>query len=107
MKYNELDLLWLFESDPICSAKVDEYDGIFKYLKKSNGFEMEISFDVYENWLNVYLKYLGNIVFNASLEKITALSRCEENLIVEMENVPILKLGFKNQLSVELISNNK
>ena len=68
---------------------------------------MEISFDVYENWLNVYLKYLGNIVFNASLEKITALSRCEENLIVEMENVPILKLGFKNQLSVELISNNK
>ena len=32
MKYNELDLLWLFESDPICSAKVDEYDGIFNEI---------------------------------------------------------------------------
>lgn len=107
MKYNKLDLVWLFEKEPICSEKVGTYDGIFNYSKKCDGFKLQIVFDIYENWINVYLEYFDKALFSANLICVTELLRCEENLIISVKDVPTLKLKFKEQLSVELLSLNE
>lgn len=103
IEYDEYDLLWLFESEP----KIFEdhgYDGHVRYCKNLNNFELHVNFDRYEEWGWVHLRYLNNCVFSADLNEITSLKKHEENLIISVKEEPILKLEFKNQLAVELIS---
>ena len=103
IEYDEYDLIWLFESEP----KIFEYggyDGNVRYCKSLNDFELMINFDRYEEWGHVYLSYLDDCVFTADFSEITSLQKYDENLIIIVKEEPILKLIFKKQLAVELIS---
>lgn len=103
MKYDEHDLLWLFECEPKI-LNDDGYDGIVSYCKSLNNFELSIMFDIYENWGLVCLSYLSKCVFTAELEGITSLLKYGKSLIISVEREPFLELIFADQLSVELIS---
>ena len=103
MEYDEYDLLWLFESEPEIYED-DGYDGHVRYCKKLNNFKLSVNFDRYEEWGWVTLNYFNSCVFSADFNEITSLQKYEENLIISVKEEPILKLKFKNQLAVELIS---
>lgn len=103
MKYDEYDLLWLFESEPEIFED-NGYDGNMCCCKSLNNFKITLNFDRYEEWGWVHLSYLNNCVFAADFNEITSLQKHEESLIISVKGEPILKLEFKNQLAVELIS---
>lgn len=103
MKYDEYDLLWLFECEPQI-LEYNGYDGDICYCKNLNNFELKVNFDRYEECGHVYLNYLNNCIFAADFKEITGLQKYEESLIISVKEEPVLKLNFKNQLAIELIS---
>ena len=56
MKYDEYDLLWLFESE-LKILEDNGYDGIICCCKSLNNFEITLDFDRYEEWGLVHLSY--------------------------------------------------
>ena len=103
IEYDEYDLIWLFESEPEIFED-HGYDGNVRCCKSLNNFEIILDFDRYEEWGWVHLNYLDNCLFTADFHEITALQKYDENLIIIVKEEPILKLIFKKQLAVELIS---
>lgn len=103
IKYDEYDLLWLFESEP---RVFDDhgYDGNVHCCRSLNDFKIIFNFDKYEHSGWVILNYLNNCIFAADFKKITSLQKYEESLIISVKEEPVLKLNFKNQLAIELIS---
>lgn len=108
MKYNEYDLLWLFEGEPIKGGDFGDYDGRLDYsIKKLSGVELKLFIDIYEETCSIYILVNGSNVFSADLNKVTSLIKNDNNLIISVNNEPFIILIFSRGLEVELISDEQ
>ena len=104
IKYDDYDLLWLFENEPTDCVGEPLAD-IKSYSKiDDKGLELNLRIDTYANQCDVRLYFNEVKIFNASLKYVTSLKKHDETLIINVKEEPVLKLKFKNQLAVELIS---
>ena len=105
IKYEAYELLELFENEPD-DIVGEPLAGLRWYSKKVNGFELNLWFNLHENKCNISITYNNgfDVVFKGSFNNITQFKKYENDLIIIVKDEPTIKLRFKKQLSVELIT---
>lgn len=72
IKYDEYELLELFEAEPLPIS--EDEAGMFIYSKEySDGISIMLSFSVYEKTCNIYLSLSGHTVFETEISHVESL----------------------------------
>jgi hypothetical protein len=106
MKFDEFDLLELFEAEPII-VHGDEQAGVFMYLKKDyNGANIVFLFDVYQCYceFSINLESDKSTLCEYRVNNVASLDRIEDSLrLVSKENNEIVRIDFKPTISVGIV----
>lgn len=105
IKYNENDLLELFQSDPVCIFGNIDAGGLIYTYKDNHNFKIILSLDVYQQSINLSITYNDLNVFTGELLNVTSITKTdEESMLVKVNNEKKLEVRFSNQVGVVLLS---
>ncbi|MFD1425588.1 hypothetical protein JOD24_000257 [Kroppenstedtia sanguinis] len=102
IKYDEYELLELFESEPI--PLNDEEAGMFFYIQKDkNGFKVIMYISIYENSceLSVSHENLEKPIFQLELHEVKSIKGKEDRLIITRKGKENIVFFFKPNYSLE------
>jgi hypothetical protein len=103
IKYNEYDLLELFQSEPISiSGNTDDGELIYTY-KDSQNFEVALTIDVYQQLINLSISFHDFTVFTGGFKNVTRLKKTEEAMLIEIDKEDKVRVKFRKQVGVELL----
>ncbi|MDA7028017.1 hypothetical protein PJ311_15700 [Bacillus sp. CLL-7-23] len=103
IKYDEYELLELFESEPDSIAD-DPDAGILIYSYKDNqDFELILTLDVYQLTCSLGITYKDFIVFSADFQNVTSIKKVENFLVISIGEEEKIKVKFTKQVGVELL----
>lgn len=105
MKYDEYEMLELFEDEPL--VMIDEQTGIFTYKKVDNyGFKLTLTILVHESECDVTLSYkhFKGLIFDFELEDINQI-KGENNRLTILGNGGNTKveISFKPHFSLKTV----
>ncbi|NLZ49193.1 MAG: hypothetical protein GX895_10505 [Clostridiales bacterium] len=103
IKYDEYEMLELFNSEPISIGSVEEGELIYSY-KDNQDFSITLFMNVYAQLAELTLSYKENIVFNSNIKDVRAIKKVEGALIIESSDEKRIKLKFYPQIGVELLN---
>lgn len=101
IKYDDLQLLILFSSEPIAS---DNQRNVFEYsLKDAHGFEFSFCFAVYEQWVSAKLMYQKQQVYKIDLTSVTDVRVEKDQLKIFREDreEPFIKILVRPDFTSE------
>nr|WP_318539753.1 hypothetical protein [Terribacillus saccharophilus] len=102
-KYNEYELLELFQSEPVSiSGNTDDGELIYTY-KDDKGFKVILTLDTYQQLLTLSITYNDLVVFTGELTSVTSIRKSEEAMLIEVDHQDKLRVKFSNQVGVELL----
>lgn len=104
IKYNENDLMELFQSEPVSVFGNMDAGGLIYTYKDNNNFKIILSLDVYRQSINLSIAYNDINVFTGELLNVTSITKIEESMLVKVNNENKLEVKFSNQVGVELLS---
>ena len=99
IKYDEYEMLELFNSEPISIGSVEEGELIYSY-KDNQDFSITLFMNVYAQLAELTLSYKENIVFNSNIKDVRAIKKVEGALIIESSDEKRIKLKFYPQIGV-------
>lgn len=103
IKFDEFDLLELFESEPTY-VHGDEQAGVFMYSKKDlKDVTLVFIFDVYESYCEFSLNlYEGrHTICEYRVDNVKSLNKVGENLnIVSKDDNEVVKISFKPNITI-------
>jgi hypothetical protein len=103
IKYDQYDLLELFQSEPISvSGNADDGELIYTY-KDSQNFEVVLMLDAYQQLLNLSILFQDYTVFTGEFKNVTELKKTEEAMLIEIDKVNKVRVKFRKQVGVELL----
>ncbi|MGG1549286.1 hypothetical protein ABE347_17625 [Bacillus paralicheniformis] len=103
IKYNEYDLLELFESEPASIAD-DPEAGEFIYTYKDNqNFKLILTLDVYQLTCSLDITYKDFGVFTGVFQNVTSIKKVENFMVVSIGEEERIKVKFTKQVGVELL----
>lgn len=104
IKYNENDLLELFQSDPVCIFGNIDAGGLIYTYKDNRDFKVILSLDVYKQSISLSIIYNDLIVFTGDFANVTSLRKTEGNMLVQVDTQDRLQVRFSPQVGVRLLS---
>ncbi|NPC94029.1 hypothetical protein HOO54_17845 [Bacillus sp. WMMC1349] len=103
IKYDEYDLLELFESEPVSIAD-DPRAGEFIYTYKDNqNFKLILTLDVYQLTCSIDITYNDFTVFSGDFQNVTNIKKVENFMIINIGEEERIKVKFTKQVGVELL----
>ncbi|MFI8720593.1 hypothetical protein [Bacillus altitudinis] len=103
IKYDEFDLLELFQSEPeSITGNIDDGELIYIYKDNTN-FQVVFCLDVYQQTITLSLTWNDSVVFTGDFYHVTNLKKEDNSLITYVEGVKRLKVNFYKQLGVEIL----
>ncbi|MCC9021927.1 hypothetical protein [Bacillus nakamurai] len=103
IKYDELELLELFLSDPVSIADNPDAGELIYSIKDTKGFKLVLLVDVYKMECDLSLTYDERIVFNSKLTNVTQLKKVNNNMIIYIKDEEKIKVKFGDQLGIILL----
>lgn len=105
MKYNEYEMLELFEDEPV--VMIDYQTGMFMYSKDDDhGFHLLLTMSVHESKCSVSLSYkhFKGLIFNFDLEDISQIKGENDRLkILGNDDNTEVEISFKPHFSLKKV----
>ena len=103
IKYNEYDLLELFESEPVSiTGNIEDGQLIYSYEDNQN-FKVSLTLDIYKQTSAVGLTYNDSVVFSGEYNNVTSIKKSDEALIINVHEKETIKIKFHPQIGAELM----
>lgn len=104
IKFDELDLLELFQNEPvIITGNKDDGQLIYTY-KNDQNFKVILTLDIYKQTSTISITYNDLIVFTGDLDNITSITKEDDQaMIIHVGEEAKLKVKFYKQVGVELL----
>jgi len=103
IKYDEYDLLELFQSEPVSiSGNLDDGELMYAYTDNQN-FNVILTLDVYQQTCSLSITFHDAIVFTGDFKNVTNLRRYDKDMVMSVGNEEVLKVKFYEQVGVELL----
>lgn len=103
IKYDEYEMLEVFNSEPISVGSVEEGELIYSY-KDNQDFLVTLFINVYAQLAELTISYRENIVFNSNIKEVKTIEKVEGALIIDSSDEKRIKLKFYPQVGVELLN---
>lgn len=103
IKYDEYEMLEVFNSEPISVGSVEEGELIYSY-KDNQSFSVTLFINVYAQLAELTISYKENIVFNSNIKAVRAIEKVDGALIIDSSDEKRIKLKFYPQVGVELLN---
>ncbi|MDG5471438.1 hypothetical protein P6709_06740 [Jeotgalibacillus sp. ET6] len=103
IKYDEYDLIELFQSEPVSiTGNLD--DGVLIYTYKDDyNFKVILTLDVYEQTSSLSITFKDSIVFSANFSNVTSIKKVDETMVMVVGAEERIKVKFYKQVGVELL----
>ncbi|AKU31287.1 hypothetical protein [Bacillus altitudinis] len=99
IKYDEYDLLELFQSEPVSiTGNIDDGELIYTY-KDDQNFKVILTLDVYKQTSSLSITFNDSIDFN----NVTSIKKDEKAMVMNVDEEERLKVKFYKQVGVELL----
>ena len=103
IKYDEYDLLELFQSEPVSiSGNIDDGKLIYTY-KDDQNFKVILTLDVYQQTSSLSITFNDSIVFTGDLNNVTSIKKDDKVMVINVGEDEKLKVKFYKQVGVELL----
>lgn len=103
IKYDEYDLLELFQSEPV-SISGNIYDGELIYTYKDDqNFKVILTLDVYQQTSSLTITFNDSIVFSGDLNNVSSIKKDGKVMVINVGGDEKLKVKFDKQVGVELL----
>lgn len=103
IKYDEYDLLELFQSEPVSiSGNIDDGELIYSY-KDDQNFKVILTLDVYQQTSSLSITFNDSIVFTGDLNNVTSIKKDDKVMVINVGEEEKLKVKFYKQVGVELL----
>ncbi|MEK3766610.1 MULTISPECIES: hypothetical protein [unclassified Solibacillus] len=103
IKYDEYDLLELFQSEPVSiSGNIDDGELIYTY-KDDQNFKVILTLDVYQQTSSLTITFNDSIVFTGDLNNVTSIKKDDKVMVINVGEEEKLKVKFFKQVGVELL----
>src|SRR5699024_3289252 len=105
IKYNEYDLLELFESKPISiTGSIEDGQLIYSYEDNQN-FKVNLKLELYKKISSVVVTYNDSVVFSGDGEfnNVTSIKKSGEALIINVHEKETINIKFHPQIGAELL----
>ncbi|MFL0582287.1 hypothetical protein ACH0B6_06915 [Solibacillus silvestris] len=103
IKYDEYDLLELFQSEPVSiSGNIDDGELIYTY-KDDQNFKVILTLDVYQQTSSLSITFNDSIVFTGDLNNVTSIKKDDKVMVINVGEEEKLKVKFFKQVGVELL----
>ncbi|WP_195382481.1 hypothetical protein [Bacillus licheniformis] len=103
IKYNEYDLLELFESEPVSIADDPEASELIYTFKDNQNFKLILTLDVYQLTCSLDITYKDFLVFTGVFQNITSIKKVEDFMVISIGEEKRIKVKFTKQIGVELL----
>ena len=103
IKYDEYDLLELFQSEPVSiSGNIDDGELIYTY-KDDQNFKVILTLDVYQQTSSLTITFNDSIVFSGDLNNVSSIKKDGKVMVINVGEDEKLKVKFYKQVGVELL----
>lgn len=103
IKYDEYDLLELFQSEPVSiSGNIVDGELIYTY-KDDQNFKVILNLDVYQQTSSLSITFNDSIVFTGDLNNVTSIKKDDKVMVINVGGDEKLKVKFYKQVGVELL----
>ena len=103
IKYDEYDLLELFQSEPVSiTGNIDDGELIYTY-KDDQNFKVILTIDVYKQTSSISITFNDSIVFTGDFNNVTSIKKVDKAMVINVGEEERLKVKFYKQVGVELI----
>lgn len=103
IKYDEYDLLELFQSEPVSiSGNIDDGELIYTY-KDDQNFKVILTLDVYQQTSSLTITFNDSIVFSGDLNNVSSIKKDGKVMVINVGEDEKLKVKFDKQVGVELL----
>ena len=103
IKYDEYDLLELFQSEPVSiSGNIVDGELIYTY-KDDQNFKVILTLDVYQQTSSLSITFNDSIVFTGDLNNVTSIKKDDKVMVINVGEDEKLKVKFYKQVGVELL----
>lgn len=103
IKYDEYDLLELFQSEPLSiTGNIDDGELIYAY-KDDQNFKVILTLDVYQQTSSLSITFNDSIVFTGDLNNVTSIKKDDKVMVINVGGEEKLKVKFYKQVGVELL----
>ena len=103
IKYDEYDLLELFQSEPVSiSGNIDDGELIYTY-KDDQNFKVILTLDVYQQTSSLTITFSDSIVCSGKLNNVSSIKKDGKVMVINVGGDEKLKVKFYKQVGVELL----
>ena len=103
IKYDEYDLLELFQSEPVSiTGNIDDGELIYTY-KDDQNFKVILTIDVYKQTSSIGITFNDSIVFTGEFNNVTSIKKVDKAMVINVGEEERLKVKFYKQVGVELL----
>jgi len=103
IKYDEYDLLELFQSEPVSiTGNIDDGELIYSYKDEQN-FKVILTLDVYKQTSSLSITFYDSIVFTGDFNNVTSIKKDDKAMVMYVGEEERLKVKFYKQVGVELL----
>ncbi|ADC49261.1 hypothetical protein BpOF4_05995 [Alkalihalophilus pseudofirmus OF4] len=103
IKYDEYDLLELFQSEPVSiSGNIDDGELIYTY-KDDQNFKLILTLDVYKQAISLGITFNDSIVFTGDFNNVTNIIKDDDAMVLYVGEEKRVKVKFYKQVGVELL----
>ncbi|WP_339262597.1 hypothetical protein MKY07_13245 [Solibacillus sp. FSL W7-1472] len=103
IKYDEYDLLELFQSEPVSiSGNIDDGELIYTY-KDDQNFKVILTLDVYQQTSSLTITFNDSIVFSGDLNNVSSIKKDGKVMVINVGGDEKLKVKFYKQVGGELL----
>src|SRR5699024_8285481 len=103
IKYNEYDLLELFESKPISITGSIEDGQLIYYYENNQNFKVILTLDLYKLTSAVGVTYNDSVVFSGEFNNVTSNKKSGEALIINVHETETINIKCHPQSGAELL----
>lgn len=103
IKYDEYDLLELFQSEPASiTGNIDDGELIYIY-KDDQNFKVILTLDVYKQTSSLSITFNDSTVFTGDFNNVTSIKKDDKAMIINVGEEEKIKVKFYKQVGVELL----
>lgn len=103
IKYDEYDLLELFQSEPVSiTGNIDDGELIYSY-KDDQNFKVILTLDVYKQTSSLSITFNDSIVFTGDFNNVVSIKKNDKTMVMNVGEEEKIKVKFYKQLGVELL----
>jgi len=103
IKYDEYDLLELFQSEPVSiTGNIDDGELIYSY-KDDQNFKVILTLDVYKQTSSLSITFNDSIVFTGDFNNVASIKKNDKTMVMNVGEEEKIKVKFYKQLGVELL----